>query len=162
WVSPPAAFAQSNVAPTPSQTNIQLTATGSAQSGAGTEDSQLLLSFPQGAIAANPPNKAVQIDFTPLSPKQVGALPEGLVADGNVYRIQFAYVPSKAAVTTLAKPGSAVLTVPVPANALLLSSDGQTWRKLASQQANGPTQLSALLDSPGYLVAGSTRTQSQR
>src|SRR5262249_10805682 len=95
WVDPPAEFAQSNVKPGPSQTDLKLSAPGSAQGGAGSVDSQLLLSFPQNAIAPKPPNTAVTVSFTPMSPKDVGKLPDGLVADGNVYRVQFTYQPSK-------------------------------------------------------------------
>jgi len=155
WVDPPPEFAAGNITPQPVEIEIQLDDTGSRAAGPATTDGQLVLAMPGGAIAPHPPDTTARARLTPLAPDTVGAVPSGLRADGNVYRVELAYQDSGTAVVSLAKPGNVILVVPEPATAILFSADGETWQSLETQQVGGAaaTTVGARLDGPGYFLA---------
>src|SRR5207302_5208387 len=52
WVKPPAALASNNVPPAPNDTDIPMGPSGSQQSGAQSEDNQLVLNLAPNAVPA--------------------------------------------------------------------------------------------------------------
>jgi hypothetical protein len=72
WVKPPAAFASNNVPPKPNDTDITMTPNGSQQSGAQSEDNQLVLNLAPNAAPPHPPDIALRIHIEPLDPATPG------------------------------------------------------------------------------------------
>jgi hypothetical protein len=138
WVNPPSEFEQGNVPPHPSTIDLPLAPDGFKATGATSEDGQVVLNLPDGAVPARPGETGVRVVVTPLDPAKLGRLPPGLFADGNAYRIEMRYVPSGVAIGSLAKPGNLVMTVPAPSVALVESPDGRTWQRLDIASA-GPS-----------------------
>ena len=155
WVDPPPEFAAGNTPPKPAEVDTVLDATGSKAAGPSTPDGQLVLALPAGSVAARAPDTAFRTTLTPLAPKALGALPAGLRANGNAYRVELAYEPSATPITTLAKSGNVILVVPEPATTVYTSPDGKAWTALETQQVGGAasTTVGAQLTGPGYFVA---------
>jgi hypothetical protein len=153
WVHPPAAFKATNIAPLASSQTIDLTAFGSPQTGVATIDGQLVLTLPAGAIPASPPNTSVAISITPLDPATLGALPPGLYPDGNAYHVAAAYQPSGTRIPAPVRPVDAIVQTPVPSTALLGSSDGKTWVRVADHHIPSQAAVAATLTNFGYLLA---------
>ena len=153
WVSPPKEFRAGNQKPVAVDTDITLNPKGSIAIGVTSSDSQFILNLPDGAIASHGSDVSANAHMDPLDPSKLGALPSGLAADGNAYRLQLTYQPSHAEITHLAKPGNVFLTVPQPAIALLYSSDGRRWTTLHSDPAGGPAALGATLTDAGWFLA---------
>src|SRR5439155_448674 len=72
WVKPPAAFASGNVPPSPSDTDIPRGPTGSQQSGAQSEDNQLVLNLAANAAPPHPPDTTLVVHIEPLDPATLG------------------------------------------------------------------------------------------
>src|SRR5436305_829963 len=75
WVKPPAAFASGNVPPKPNDTDITMGPTGSQQSGAQSEDNQLVLNLAPNAVPPHPPDTSVRIHVAPLDPASPPPIP---------------------------------------------------------------------------------------
>src|SRR3954451_9776512 len=75
WVKPPAAFASGNVPPKPNDTDITMGPTGSQQSGAQSEDNQLVLNLAPNAVPPHPPDTSVRIHVDPLDPASLAPIP---------------------------------------------------------------------------------------
>lgn len=155
WVNPPSDFAAGNVKPSPSQLTFGVTATDPPPGGAS-EDSQFVFSLPRGAIAAKGDAKVVAA-MTPRDPDKLGTLPAKTFADGNAYQIAFTYTDGSVAPTTAT--GSVLLTVPVPADALMYSPDGKTWQTVKSKSASA-TSIGGDMPGAGYYVATSPNVVS--
>lgn len=153
WVNPPREFAAGNDPPGPSTFDVALGPAGSVQGGGSSEDGQAIFSFAAGAFPAHPPDTKVTVQVTPLDPSTLAAPPPGVAADGNAYRVDFAYQPSSQAVPLLAVPADVFLVVPEPAQTLLFSTDGQSWDSLPLRPVPDPTQIGGRFDRPGYLLA---------
>lgn len=153
WVNPPREFRSGNVVPKPSSVEVALGPAGSAQGGGSSSDGQVILSVAAGAYPAHPPDAKVVVQINPVDPAVLAAPPAGLLADGNAYRLDFTYEPSKAPVTMLAAPADIFLVVPEPAQTLLFSPDGRTWENLPFRPVPDPTQIGGAIDRPGYLLA---------
>ena len=147
------AFAATNVPPHVSETDIPIGPTGTPQAGATSSESQLLLNLPAGAIPPSPGATVVHVRITPLDPGKLGPAPTGLVPDGNAYKVELTYRPGDQPITTLAKPGNIILSVPDPGVAILGSPDGLAWQRLPTQQVTGPTSLGATFSQAGVYVA---------
>ena len=65
--------------------------------GVTSEDAQIILNLPQGALPARSGETAVRASFTPLDPKKLAKPPGGMRPNGNAYRVEMAYQPSGAA-----------------------------------------------------------------
>jgi hypothetical protein len=150
WVKPPAAFASGNIPPRPSDTDIPLGPTGSQQTGAQSEDNQLVLNLAPNAAAPHPPDTSVRVHIEPLDPATLGPPPPEFRANGNAYRVTLTYEPSGAPVTSLTAGGNVLLTVPLPPAGLLYSGDGRTWSKLQTQIVPGQPIVGATFSAPGY------------
>jgi len=89
---------------------------------------------------------------TPLDPSGLGSLPAPLRPDGNAYRIEIAYSPSKAPVPTLTSPGDLFLTAPEPAEAILYSADGRTWEKVETRHVAADSVVGTPFTRAGWYV----------
>lgn len=155
WVNPPRQFAAGNVKPRASITDIGFEASGSGAAALFTDDAQVAVNLAAGALAPHPGETKVTATITPLDPATLGALPPGLAADGNAYRIELAYAPSGQGVSSLVTAGNVFLTGPNPPKAMLFSTDGRAWQQLASQPAGDPSVIGASLSQPGFFIAAS-------
>jgi hypothetical protein len=152
WVKPPAAFASGNIPPRPSDTDIPLGPTGSQQTGAQSEDNQLVLNLAPNAAAPHPPDTSVRVHIEPLDPATLGPPPPEFRANGNAYRVTLTYEPSGAPVTSLTAGGNVLLTVPLPPAGFLYSGDGRTWSKLRTQIVPGQPIVGGTFSAPGYYL----------
>jgi hypothetical protein len=155
WVRPPKGFAAGNKVPRPKRVDVQLGASGSPQQGFPSDDGQLVLNLPAGAIPAAPAPGAsakATLTITPVDPATLAPLPDGAPPDGNAYRIDVAASPDGHALQSLALPGTAVLTVPQSAQKVFSSTDGQSWTEVNLVPVD-TTHVSFRLASPGYVLA---------
>jgi hypothetical protein len=158
WVKPPPQFASGNVTPKPVSSDITFTNGRSAAAAASTPDGQFLVNFSVGSFTLHPGDVKVVAHITPGDPASLGPLPAGVHADGNAYRIDLTSEPSGAPVTSLAVAGDVIVTAPFAAVTLLVSSDGQSWERLAAQPVGGPTTVGAPFTRPGWYLAVSSGT----
>jgi hypothetical protein len=156
WVTPPRAFAASNVRPHPINQSIHLGPNGSPQVGVVSGDSQLVLNLPAGAIPPSPGETAASVSIKPLDPARLGLPPAGLFADGNAYLVGIKYQTSGRPIAELAAAADAVLTAPAPALTILFSLDGTGWQRLQTSQVGGGTTVAAPFRQPGSFLAAAT------
>ena len=157
WVKPPKEFAAGNVKPTTSSTDVALDATGSQSAGLLSSDSQMVVNLDAGAVPARPGDDHVTATFVPIDPATLGRLTPPMRADGNAYRVEMTYQPSGQPVPALAAPADVLLLVPEPADTLLFSDDGRTWKALESQHEAGSGGESASFAGAGHYLAGTSR-----
>jgi hypothetical protein len=162
WVDPPPAFASGNVKPHTVTRELPLTDAGSGLTSISSGDAQVVVNIPDGAVPAKPGETAVAVTFDPLAPGTLAPPPAGLRADGNVYRVSFAYKPSGQVLTTAAKPGNIVMGLPEPGVVLLWSADGKRWQRLATQPVGGPTTLGTRFERTGYYLGAASPTTAAK
>jgi hypothetical protein len=161
WVKPPPDLAASNKAPASLRFSVELTATGSRLGAFSTSDGQLNLVLSEGAVPASQSQTSVAVSIDPVDPATLGPAPSGLIVAGNAYRIQASYRPSGGKVTALGGRSSVGLVYPLLATAVadpsghlvLASADGRSWQRLRSTDTPGIHQVSAELDTTGYVAA---------
>jgi hypothetical protein len=153
WVNPPAQFKATNIAPIAVSQTIQLTGSGSNQTGVATTDGQLVLSLPAGAIPPSLNDTTASVSITPHDPAKLGPLPAGLYSDGNSYEVRVSYQPTGTHLTVAARPVDVVIVTPVPSVALLSSADGQTWHRVTDHHIPGQAAVAATITAFGYLLA---------
>lgn len=158
WVKPPASLAANNVPPAPNDTDITMGPTGSNQSGAQSEDNQLVLNLAPNAAPPHPPDTTLRVHVEPLDPATLGALPSQFRPNGNAYKVTMTYRPSGAPATTITAPGNILLTVPLPAAGLLYSADGRTWTSIGQQTIPGQPIVGGPFNAIGWYV-GATHPQ---
>jgi hypothetical protein len=159
WVKPPASSASGNLPPTPNDTDIPMTPTGSQQSGAQSEDNQVVLNLAPNAIAPHPPDTSIRVHIDPLDPATLGALPPDVGPNGNAYRVTITYQPSGTPAPTITTPGNILLTVPLPAAGLYYSGDGRTWTNIGKQTVPGQPIVGGPFNAIGWFV-GATHPQA--
>jgi hypothetical protein len=159
WVKPPAALASNNVPPKPNDTDIPLTPTGSQQSGAQSEDNQVVLNLAPNAVPPHAPDTSVRIHIDPLDPATLGPLPPDVKPNGNAYQVTITYQPSGTPVTSLTSAGNVLLTVPLPAAGLFSSADGRTWTSIGKQTVPGQPIVGGPFNAPGWFL-GATHPQA--
>jgi hypothetical protein len=158
WVDPPSFFSSGNVTPKPVVTTIKLHRDGSEAAGIATPDGQFVINLARGAIKKSPGAASVTVRITPLAASQLPKLPDGMRANGNVYRLHMRY-ETGANVKHLTSGATLVMQIPELANNLFVASSPEhkrpPWVRLDSS-AIPPNQLSltASWDTPGYFVAG--------
>ncbi|MDP1805974.1 MAG: hypothetical protein Q8K72_12455, partial [Acidimicrobiales bacterium] len=130
WVNPPPELAGDNVVPKPVERDVSLAADGVAATNAATDDAQAIVGLDMGSVAASPPDTAVKVRIIPEDAGALGALPAGLRAVSNAYRVEMAYVPSGTSVERLAVPGTVALTAAETGDRMLFSPDGQAWQEV--------------------------------
>ncbi|MBV9413147.1 MAG: hypothetical protein JO148_16265 [Acidimicrobiia bacterium] len=159
WVNPPAANASGNVPPKANDTDIPMGSTGSQQSGAQSEDNQLVLNLAPNAVPPHPPDTTLRVHIEPLDPAKLGAVPPDVRPNGNAYRVTMTYEPSGTPATTVTAPGNILLTVPLPAAGLLYSGDSHTWTNIGKQTVAGQPIVGGPFDAVGWYL-GATHTQT--
>jgi len=160
WVKPPPDLAASNKAPASLRFSVKLSTTGSQLGAFSTSDGQLNLVLSEGAVPASQGQTSVAVSIDPVDPATLGRAPPGLVLAGNAYRIQASYRPSGGKVDALGGRSSVGLVYPLLATAVadpsghlvLASADGGSWQRLRSTDTPGIHQVSAELDTAGYVV----------
>jgi hypothetical protein len=133
WVRPPWYVGSANVKPERSHSDITFENGTSPLTGLASQDGQLALNLPQGAVPPRPGETAVRADITPLDPKKLGRTPGRLRPDGNAYQLEMTYKTSKQPIAVLAVPGNVILVVPTAADTILYSSDGKNWDTVPTQ-----------------------------
>lgn len=156
WVKPPWYVGSSNIKPGPSSTDIPLENGTSPLIGVNSEDAQILLNLPQGALPARDGDTSVRASFTPLDPKELGKPPGGLRPDGNAYRVQMTYQPSGQPVPQVTTSGNVVMIVPDEAEKMLFSLDGTSWDELPTQLLGDPQTVGTAFNKPGYYLVGTS------
>ena len=167
WVRPPWYVGSANVKPRPSHTDIGFENGSSPLTGLTSQDSQLVLSLPEGALPSRAGDSAVRVAISPLDPKQLAKTPVGLRPDGNAYRLELTYRPSEVPLTTTAAPGNLVLIAPAAADTILYSRDGKAWGIVPTQMLGdrrsplGVASLARLtvgtsFTETGYYLAGTS------
>src|SRR5436190_1690588 len=91
WVHPPAERAVGNVPPTGSVVDVAVGELGTGAASVGSSDLQLIASLPSGAIAPTAGASVVSFTVSPVDPAGLGAVPNGLHADGNAYSLAASY-----------------------------------------------------------------------
>ncbi len=152
WVNPPKAFAAGNVVPKVTERDESLGPAGSPQDGIPSADGQLVLNLPAGAIPPDPSAGKASVTITPLDPATLGPLPGGAAPDGNAYRVEVTSGQPPRPVTTLAKPGTALLTVPQPSTTVFSSPDGREWQPVETFPTSD-IMVSIRMPSTGWFLA---------
>jgi hypothetical protein len=141
WVDPPSFFAPGNTKPKGASTTVALGDNGSAAAGFGSPDGQFVVDLPAGAIAPRAGEDHVVLTITPFAATKSAPLPDGLRANGNVYRIDVRYARSGARVDRFAKAGTMLVEIPEVAIDLFRAGGDGTWDRVPST-ALGARQLS--------------------
>ena len=152
WVNPPKELKATNQPPTPVKKTITLGPNGSPSSDISTDDAQVLLSLPDGAILPHPPDTAVVAAIDPLDPATLAPIPAPYMADGNAVKVTLTGQQSNAPLNVLAKQGSILLRYPSSATAVMYSPDGKGWVAVDSVPSPGTQTVLGQIKSPGYFV----------
>lgn len=158
WVKPPPEFADANQKPSGSTSRVSLVGDSSQTTGTGTPDGQALVTLPAGAIPARPGATEAELKLEPLDAGTLVALPEGLQAHSNAYRLTATYQPNGAPIASFAKPGSVALTAATAVTTLLYSADGRSWQTIPSKAFGQNPGLTGALAAPGYVVVAGGRS----
>lgn len=156
WVNPPWYVGSTNIKPGASSTDIPLENGTSPLIGVNSEDAQIILNLPQGALPPNGADTAVRASFTPLDPKKLARPPGGMRPSGNAYRVEMTYQPSGDPVRQVTTSGNVVMVVPDEAEKMLFSSDGKSWDELPTQLLGDPNTVGSAFNTPGYYLVGTT------
>jgi hypothetical protein len=156
WVRPPWYVGSANVKPQPSHTDIPFEDGVSPLMGVNSEDAQIILNLPRGALPPRGGATAVRASFTPLDPKKLAKPPNGMRPDGNAYRVEMTYQPSGEPVSQVTTSGNVVMVVPDEADKMLFSLDGTSWDELPSHMLGDPNTVGSAFNKPGYYLVGTT------
>jgi len=161
WINPPPVLAKHNVVPQPGAAPVLWTDDGNQADSPSAPDGQALVSFNANAIAAKPGVTGVDVQFTPLDPIQPPlptALPSGLRADGNAYKITVQYAPTGEPISSFGKQPVVFLQWATNGTAMLYSPDGTQWQQLKQGFHAGlpkDAKMSAQFAGNGYYLAAS-------
>ena len=156
WVKPPWYVGSANIKPGPSHTDVAFESGASPLIGITSEDAQIILNLPQGALPPRDGATAVRASFTPLDPKKLAKPPGGMRPDGNAYRVEMAYQPSGEPLGALTTSGNVVMVVPDEAEKMLFSPDGKSWSELPTHQLGDPQTVGSAFNTPGYYLVGTS------
>ena len=156
WVKPPWYVGNVNVKPKASTSDITFENGVSPLIGVTSDDAQIILNLPQGALPVEDGATAVRVSFTPLDPKKLAKLPRGMRPDGNAYRVEMSYQPAGGPVRQTATSGNVIMVVPDEAETMLYSVDGKSWDEMPSHQLGDPNTLGSAFNKPGYYLVGTT------
>lgn len=160
WVSPPPELADSNLPPASGESRIPIGPRGSRPAFMATDDAQVTLNAPKGAIPVHTGSEVAVVTIEPVDPASVGAPPGHLTIKGNVYSIDATYQPDGDRVRRLDAPIVAIVTYPaltndLGAHTLLVSPDGKRWTQIETHDQHATKQVSGRLPSLGYLAVAS-------
>ena len=156
WVRAPWYVGTTNMKPGPSSTDIPFENGTSPLIGVNSDDAQIILNLPRGALPARPGETAVRASFTPLDAKKLAKPPGGMRPDGNAYRVDMTYQPSGLPVGQTTTSGNVIMVVPDEAEKMLFSPDGKSWDELPSQMLGDPNTVGSAFNRPGYYLVGTT------
>jgi hypothetical protein len=156
WVKPPWYVGSVNIKPGPSHTDIAFENGTSPLVGVNSEDAQIILNLPQGALPSRAGASAVRAAFTPFDPKKLAKPPGGMRPDGNAYRVEMTYQPSGEPVPQVTTSGNVVMVVPDEGEKMLFSLDGKSWDELPSHMLGDPNTFGSAFNKPGYYLVGTT------
>ena len=156
WVKPPWYVSSTNIKPKPSHTDIPFENGASSLIGVTSEDAQVVLNLPQGALPPRDGATAVRASFTPLDPKKLPPPPGGMRPNGNAYRVDLAYEPSSEPLSQLTTSGNVVMVVPDEAEKMLFSVDGKSWSELPTQKLGDPTTVGSAFNTAGYYLVATS------
>jgi hypothetical protein len=161
WVAPPPELADSNLPPASGRSRIPMRPNGSQAAFMATDDAQVTLNAPKGAVPPHLGSQAVVLTIEPIDPASVGPLPGRLTVKGNVYVIAAAYQPGGDRIRSLDASIVAILTYPALTNdlgnhTLVTSPDGKRWTRIATHDQHATKQVSGNLRSLGYLAVASS------
>ena len=152
WVKPPWYVGSTNVEPRPSHSDIVFENGTSPLIGVTSDDAQIILNLPQGALPARHGDTAVKASFTPLDPKKLAKPPGGTRPNGNAYRVEMTYKPSCTAVPQTTTSGNVIMVVPDEAETMLFSLDGKSWDAVPTHRLGDPNTVGSAFDKPGYYL----------
>jgi hypothetical protein len=160
WVTPPPELADSNLPPASGRSRVPMGPKGSQAVFMATDDAQVTLNAPKGAIPVHAGSEASVITIEPVDPASVGSPPGHLTIKGNVYVIAATYQPGGDRVRRLAAPIVAIVTYPALTNdlgnhTLLVSPDGKRWTQIETHDQHATKQVNGRLPSLGYLAVAS-------
>lgn len=160
WVTPPPELADSNLPPASGRSRIPIGPKGSQPVFMATDDAQVTLNAPKGAIPAHPGSEAVVMTIEPVDPASAGSLPGHLTIKGNVYVITATYQPGGDRVRPLDAAIVAIVTYPALTNdlgthTLVVSPDGKRWTQIKTHDQHATKQVNGTLRSLGYLAVAS-------
>ena len=156
WVKPPWYVGSTNIKPGPSHTEIAFENGASPLIGVTSEDAQVILNLPQGALPVRDGDTAVRAAFTPLDPKKLARPPGAMRSNGNAYRVEMTYQPSGESLGQTTAPGNVIMVVPDEGETMLFSLDGKGWEELPSNMLGDPNTLGSVFTRPGYYLVGTT------
>ncbi|MCA1846277.1 MAG: hypothetical protein LC792_24395 [Actinobacteria bacterium] len=159
WMAPPWYVGSANIKPGPSTTDVAFENNTSPLAGFTSEDAQIILNLPQGALPYKAGATAVRAAFTPLDPKKLGKPPDGMRPDGNAYRVEMTYQPSGDPVTQVTRSGNVVMVVPDEAEKMLFSLDGKSWDEIPTSMLGDPNTVGSAFNKPGYYLVGTTQPE---
>jgi hypothetical protein len=154
WVKPPWYVGSVNIEPKASSSDIGFENGVSPLIGVTSDDAQMILNLPQGALPGKEGATGVRATFTPLDPKKLAKLPSPLRPNGNAYRVEMAYQPSGEPVRQTATSGNVIMVVPDEAEEMLYSVDGKSWAELPTHRLGDPTTVGSAFNKPGYYLVG--------
>ena len=154
WVKPPWYVGSVNIEPKASSSDIAFENGVSPLIGVTSDDAQMILNLPQGALPAKEGAAGVRATFTPLDPKKLAKLPSPLRPNGNAYRVEMAYQPSAEPVRQTVTSGNVIMVVPDEAEEMLYSVDGKSWAELPTHRLGDPTTVGSAFNKPGYYLVG--------
>lgn len=139
WVHPPPELAKDNQAPEAGARTIPVPPAGAPAASVSTGDGQAGVDFPQGVIAPERGERAVEVGIIPLDPNTVGGAPPGFRFDGNAYRVEVRHAGSRTP-AGLRGPVSIALRYATGATAMV-RAEGATWTALPTTRYGGFLQL---------------------
>ena len=165
WVDPPPELANSNLPPASGKTRIPIGPQGSAAAFFATNDAQVTLNVSKGAFAARPGSKSVEVTIEPVDPASVGSLPGRLSIKGNAYLIRATSQPTGDRAQRLDASIVAIVTYPALSNdlgnhTLVISRDGERWKRIKTHDQHATKQVNGNLRSLGYLAVASAPLSS--
>ena len=156
WVKPPWYVGSTNIEPKASSSDITFENGVSPLIGVTSDDAQIILNLPQGALPAHAGDTAVKASFTPVDPKKLAKPPQGTRPNGNAYRVGMAYQPSGAPVTQTTTSGNVIMVVPDEADTMLYSLDGKSWDAVPTHQLGDPNTVGSAFNKPGYYLVSTS------
>lgn len=162
WVNPPAAFAADNEAPQGTTKTFDLSGERSPSQAISSEDTQASIVFSDGALEVPAGATAVEVTITPLDTEPLPSAPKGFVVEGNAYRFEAVYLPSREPVRfkdpcpEVTSCGTVILRWPIAGTVLYrLVGDGWTEVKDAQHLAAPSFQIYGNVEGLGtYAAAG--------
>lgn len=166
FVTPPDAFKADNQKPTTTTKTFPVKAGRSPSQAIASDDSQASIVFSDGGFVVPKGATGVEVTITPLDPATKPAAPKGLALEGNAYRFDAVYLPSRDPLT-LTSPcpevtscATIILRWPLTGTHLL-KEDAGAWKTVTGvQHLPSPSfQIYGNVESLGTYIAAGVPTE---